>query len=164
MKNISIIAAVGKNQELGKDNKLLWHIKEDMEFFKEKTINKNVIMCIYTFYSLPKKLPNRKHIVLTHKDLKLDDDIIIMHNLKETLEYIKTKQKEFMIIGGAKIYQEFIDFADKMYLTHIKDTKEADTYFPKINEDEWNNFILSSFCEPLEYTHNKYVRKKNFKY
>ena len=86
---ITIIAAIGKNRELGKDNQLIWRIKEDMMFFKENTMGKPIVMGRKTFESLPKKLPNRKHIILTSKNLSLDEDIIVCHSLEEVLNWIK---------------------------------------------------------------------------
>ena len=84
---ITIIAAIGKNRELGKDNKLIWRIKEDMQFFKDNTIGKPIVMGRKTYESLPNKLPNRKHIILTSKNLSLDDDIIVLpgHDARTTI-------------------------------------------------------------------------------
>jgi dihydrofolate reductase len=151
MKNISMIAAIGKNNELGKDNDLIWHIKEDLQFFKEKTMHKPIVMGYKTLESLPKLLPGRKHIVLTRRDLKLDPEIIILHSKEELLEYAITHQEELMIIGGASIYNQMIDDADTMYLTEIDAEADADCYFPEIKENEWEKEVL---CE-----HNDHIPK-----
>ena len=87
MDNLSIVAAIGKNRELGKDNQLLWKIPEDLAFFKDLTWNKNIIMGRKTFYSLPKKLSKRKHIVIIKQNIKLDDDILVFHNINDLLNY-----------------------------------------------------------------------------
>ena len=108
MKNITMIAAVGKNLELGKDNDLIWHFKEDMKFFKENTINKPIVMGMKTLESLPHLLPKRTHIVLTRQNKKLDNGIIIVHSVDELLDYIKRYDDEVMIIGGASVYKEII--------------------------------------------------------
>ena len=97
MKNITMIAAVGKNLELGKDNDLIWHFKEDMKFFKENTINKPIVMGMKTLESLPHLLPKRTHIVLTRQNKKLDNGIIIVHSVDELLDYIKRYDDEVMI-------------------------------------------------------------------
>lgn len=164
MNNITIIAAIGENFELGLNNKLIWNIPKDLKFFKENTQNKPIVMGINTLKSLPKKLPNRKYIVLTHREIKLDDDIQIFHNLEDLLEFIKTLDNEVMIIGGASIYRQFIDYADKMLLTEIQSSSLADTYFPKFNMEEWDGSILEEHqYQDIKYRHVEYTRKKSKK-
>ena len=163
MKNIVIIAAIGPNNELGKDNDLIWKIPEDMKFFRESTINKPVVMGINTFRSLPKMLPNRKHIVLTHQTLKENDDLIVFDNLEELLEYLETIETDIMIIGGAKIYEEFLPHADIMLLTEIEKQNNdilADRYFPEFDREEWNSELLGEYSdENIKYKRFKYDRK-----
>ena len=110
MKNLSLIVAVGKNMEIGKDNKLLWHIPEDLKFFKEKTSGKTIIMGSNTFYSLPKLLPNRHHIVLTLDDYKFPDEVEVYYDFNTLLKALETRNEEMFIIGGAAIYSLFIDY------------------------------------------------------
>lgn len=162
MRNITIIAAIGKNNELGKNNKLIWHIKEDLQFFKEKTINKSIVMGINTFKSLPKILPQREHIILTHQDMETSSDILIFHDLNSLLEYINIMPEEFMIIGGASIYRQFINYANQMYLTAIEASdKMADTYFPNFVKDEWVCECLSEHEENnIQYKHLVYTRRE----
>ena len=88
MKNLSMIAAVGKNLELGKNNQLIWRFKEDMQFFKSQTINKPVVMGMNTLNSLPRLLPQRQHIVLTRKNISLPPEIIVVHSIDELLNYV----------------------------------------------------------------------------
>ena len=114
MNNLTIIAAVGKNNELGYKNKLIWKLKEDMKFFKDKTIVKPIVMWRKTLESLPKLLPNRTHIVLTHQDIEIPG-VIIIHNKEELFKLIK--DEEIMIIGGESIYKLFINDVDKILLT-----------------------------------------------
>lgn len=144
MDNLSIVAAIGKNRELGKDNQLLWKIPEDLAFFKDLTWNKNIIMGRKTFYSLPKKLSKRKHIVITKQNIKLDDDILVFHNINDLLNYCELVPEEFYVIGGASIYSALIDYVSKMYLTEINASSSADAYFPKFNENEWDKIVLTS--------------------
>ena len=162
MSNITIIAAIGKNNELGKNNKLIWHIKEDLQFFKEKTINKSIVMGFNTFKSLPKILPQRRHIILTHQDIEISSDILIFHDFVSLLEYMDVMPEEFMIIGGASIYRQFINYANKMYLTKIEASdKMADTYFPNFAKDEWLCECLSEHEENnIKYKHLVYTRRK----
>ena len=160
MNNITMIAAIGKNNELGKDNNLIWKLKEDMHFFKENTIGKPIVMGINTFNSLPKLLPHRKHIVLTHQNLKIDN-VLIYHDMNELLNYINSKNEEIMIIGGASIYKLFLDYANKLLLTEIDDEeKNADVYFPNFNKNEWNYNIIKEVEEDnIKYKHVRYLRK-----
>ncbi len=161
MKNITMIAAVGKNLELGKNNNLIWHIKEDLQFFKEQTMGKPIVMGRKTLESLPKLLPGRKHIVLTRQNIDLDERILVVHSKEELLDYIKSHKEEFMIIGGASIYKEMLPDADKLILTEIDaEDKDADAYFPSFNKEEWDRVELSSHTEATpHYKHLVYTRK-----
>ncbi len=161
MDNITLIAAIGKNKELGKNNELIWHIKEDLNFFKNQTINKNIVMGINTFYSLPKLLPQRKHIILTHQEVRVSSEVMIFHELEKLLEYIENNKNEFMIIGGASIYRQFLEYAKKMYITQIKATdRKADVYFPDFLENDWNvNCLYKGEENNIKYEHLVYTRK-----
>ena len=127
--NITLIAAVGKNLELGKDNTLIWSIPEDLKFFRDNTIGKTIVMGMNTLKSLPKLLPNRKHVVLTRKNVELDPSIVVVHSIDELLSYIESIDEEVMIIGGAQIYSQMIGYASKMLLTEIDDSRDADVIF-----------------------------------
>lgn len=158
---ITIIAAIGKNRELGKDNQLIWRIKEDMQFFKDNTIGKPIVMGRKTFESLPNKLPNRKHIILTSKNIPLDDDIIVCHSLEEVLDWINEYNDEVMIIGGAKVYEEFLPFTDRLLLTEINDSdQEADVFFPEITNDWEKTIIQSNYDNNPPYQHVEYIKTK----
>lgn len=161
MKNITMIAAIGKNNELGKDNSLIWHLKKDLLFFKEQTSNKPIVMGYKTLLSLPKLLPNRKHIVLTRHERSLAPSILVFHSKEEVLDYISNHIEEFMIIGGESIYKEFLEDADKMILTEIDDTcLDADSYFPYFDKNEWNSKIIKEEEENgISYKHLVYTRK-----
>ena len=163
MKNITMIAAIGKNNELGKNNDLIWKFKEDMQFFKEQTMGKPMAMGYKTFYSLRggKPLPGRKHIVLTSRNLEENPQIIIVRSLEELLKYIEEYKDEVMIIGGASIYKAMIEYADKLVLTEIDaEDKEADSFFPEFNKEEWNNELLNEHEENnIKYKHLVYKRK-----
>lgn len=145
---ISIIAAIGKNRELGKDNRLLWNIKEDMKRFKKLTEGHIVIMGRRTFESLPEKfrpLPNRVNIVITSQSdvtiflrSKKDSKVFLAQSLDEAIkkanDLVKSQNlpDEIFIIGGASIYKQAINLADKLYLTVIdKIYPEADVFFPE---------------------------------
>lgn len=162
MQNITIIAAIGKNNELGKNNNLIWHLKGDMKFFKEQTMGKPIVMGMRTLASLPRLLPGRKHIVLTTKNKKLDSEIVVVHSIDELLKYISECKEEVMIIGGAKVYSEMIKYADKLVLTEIDaEDKDADVYFPSFDKNEYNRVELSSNEDNgIKYKHLVYTKKR----
>ncbi len=155
---ISLIAAVGKNNELGKDNDLLWHIKDDLENFKNLTMGKYIVMGANTYYSLPKKLKGRKYIVLSKK-IKVIEQGMVFSSFEDLLNFIKLQKEEVMIIGGASIYSLFMPFCDKMYLTEIEDSKEADVYFPKFDKRKFQRKVLEEKeCGDLKYKFVVYER------
>lgn len=135
---LSIIVAKAKNNIIGKDNKLLWHLPEDLKRFKELTTGHTIIMGRKTFESLGKILPNRKHVVFTQNpDFKVDDENVqIVHSMLEIKEYIDNDEENF-VIGGAMIYSLLMPHVTKMYVTEINKDFEGDTFFPKINLDIW---------------------------
>lgn len=154
--NISIIAAVGKNLELGKANDLIWHFKEDMKFFKQTTIGNTVVMGRKTFESLPKPLADRQNIVITNNKHYTADGAEVVFSLDEALD--TCKNENVFIIGGGKIYKEFLPRASKLYLTEIKDTcDDADTYFPEFDKSAYNREVLASY---EKFDHVLYTKKK----
>ena len=120
---ISIIAAIGKNNELGKDNDLIWHIKGDLAHFKELTMHKKIVMGASTYKSLPKKLEGREYIILS-KSLSNIPDAVVYQNFDDLLAYLNTLDEEIMIIGGASIYKLFLPYAEVLYLTEIEEESE----------------------------------------
>lgn len=139
---ISLIVAATQNNAIGKDNKMLFHIKEDLLFFKNTTINKTIVMGRKTFESLQGVLPSRKHIVLTRdKEYKVENSqVYIKHSLDKVLDEIKTSNEEIFIIGGEEIYRQVLqkNLADRLYITRIaKTVEDADTYFPEIDEQKF---------------------------
>jgi dihydrofolate reductase len=160
MDNITLIAAVGKNGELGKDNTLIWHLKEDMKFFKENTMGKPIVMGMNTLKSLPRLLPGREHIVLTHQDVEIEG-VRIYHDINDALSYIESLPKEVMVIGGASIYKEFLQYANTMLLTEIDAEAKADVYFPTFDRTEWDREVISKITnEVVPYKHVRYNRIK----
>ena len=158
---LKMIAAVGKNNELGKDNNLIWPIKEDLKFFKNVTIGHTVIMGANTFYSLPKVLPNRTNIVLSQAKIDVPEEVILYNDVNEFLEDYKNKDEIVFVIGGGTIYRLFIDKVDEIYLTEIDaECNDATVYFPNFNKNEFNKEELSSHSEnDLNYKHVLYRRK-----
>lgn len=137
---ISLIAAVGKNYELGKDNKLIWHFKKDMEYFKEVTTGKTVVMGRKTYESIGRPLPNRRNIVITSRMLEGVETV-------KTVDEILDMHDDIFIIGGASIYEEFIKYADKIYLTLIDKEYDADTYFPTFDDNQFEKTVIKEETE-----------------
>lgn len=164
MKRLTLIAAIGRNYELGKNNGLIWYIPEDLKFFKENTIGKNIVMGMNTLKSLPKLLPNRRHIVLTRQDIDLGPQVVIVRSVEDLLKYLSLIDEEIMVIGGAQIYSLMMKYADKMLLTEIDKESNADVYFPLINYSEWDREVLSTHQhEDIRYSHVAYTRKRVLK-
>lgn len=131
---LTLIAAFNENYVIGKDNKLPWHISDDLKRFKKLTTGKTLVMGRKTFESLPGTLPNRKHIIITgNTNYTYDgDNVEIVHNIKDVLKY-KDSEDEVFIIGGGKVYAEFLPYCEKLYLTKVHSNQSGDTYFPKFD-------------------------------
>ena len=156
---ISIIAAIGKNNELGKNNNLIWHLPNDLKFFKETTMGKPILMGRKTLNSLPKLLPGRTHLVLSTSNLNIDG-VIQFTNIEDALDYIKNIDEVF-IIGGASIYKEFLSYADKLYLTEIDAVSEADVYFPTFDKTKYKRSVIKTNEDNgIKYEHVLYERLK----
>lgn len=132
-----MIAAAAENNAIGKDNDLLWHLPDDFKRFKKLTTGHKIIMGRKTFESFPKPLPNRVHIIITRdKNYKVEfPDCIVVHSLEAALE--QAKNEDCFVIGGGEIYKQSEAFCNKIELTRVHATFEADTYFPEINTDTW---------------------------
>lgn len=164
---IKIIAAVGKNNELGKNNDLIWHLPGDLRFFKRQTEGKTVAMGRNTFNSLPKKLPNRQHIVLTDVDKFNKDtrDVQVFFNVNEFVRQclLKSEEDDLYIIGGASIYKIFVGFADEIYLTEIDAQSSADVYFPEFDKSKFDKEILGNGEDGgINYQFVRYYNRKQY--
>lgn len=162
---LSIIVAVSENNVIGKDNKLLWHIPEDLKRFKKLTTGKTIIMGRKTFESLGKLLPERKHIVLSrdpNHELLENKEITIVEDISKLTEYINSEEEVF-IIGGAIIYRLLMPYVNKMYVTRIHKIFEGDAFFPVIKEEEWVEKEkikgLNDEKNPYNYDFITYIKK-----
>ena len=133
---IVMIAAIGKNRELGKDNHLLWHLPNDLKRFKKVTKGHSVIMGRKTYESLGGALPKRQNIVITTNPEYKAENCVVVNSLQEALQYTKNEQKVF-ILGGAQIYRQAIHLADMLDITHVDASLEADVFFPEIDTNTW---------------------------
>ena len=133
---IILIAAVSKNNEIGKNNQLLWHLPDDFKRFKTLTTGHYIIMGRKTFESFPKPLPNRTHIIISRQKNYAVENCIVVSSLEEAIK-VCPKNEDIYIIGGGEIYKQSIDFADKLEITVVDHDFEADTFFPEIDENKW---------------------------
>ena len=134
---ITLIVAMGKNREIGKENQLLWHLPKDLKHFKELTSGHPIIMGRKTYESIGKPLPNRTNIVISRKNDWFEEGILIVGSIKEAVKFAKKIDEEVFVIGGGNIYEQTIDLADKLEVTLVDAVLDADTFFPKINEKIW---------------------------
>ena len=155
---ISMIASVGKNRELGKNNDLIWHFKEDMKYFKDTTMNHTIVMGYNTYKSLPGNLPGRHIIVVTSRSL---DGVDTVNNIDVIIDKYIDSDEEIFICGGASIYSQFLPYANKLYLTEIDASDEnADTFFPMFNKGEWERkFIQEAEQKNIKIKMYLYERK-----
>lgn len=146
---ISLIAAMGKNRVIGKNNKLPWHIPEDLSWFKTQTINKTILMGRKTYESLGKPLKNRNNLILTRNTNYIADKNITVYN---DIKTILDENKELIVIGGQEIYELFLPYTNKIYLTIIESEFDGDAFFPQLIENDW------------KYTYTKNGNDNTFKY
>lgn len=165
MNTRSIIVAMDENRAIGKDGRLLWHLPNDMKFFKETTSGHTVIMGRKTYESLPKgALPNRKNIVISSNHAIQYDRCIICHTLQQALTLTNTEDEVF-IIGGGSIYEQALPLADKLYLTVVHHVfNDATVFFPEINGSQWQETAKTEYGQdeknPYPHTMLTYVRRK----
>ncbi len=135
---LSIVVAKAKNNIIGKNNEIVWHLPEDLKHFRELTTGHTVIMGRKTYESLGKPLPNRKHIIFSQNpDLKINEENVqVVHSLLEIQDLIEGEEEAF-VIGGAMIYNFLMPYVKKMYVTEIKKDFDGDTFFPVIDNKIW---------------------------
>lgn len=134
---ISIIVAIAENNAIGKNNDLLWHLPKDLKRFKKLTSGHSILMGRKTFESIGKPLPNRHSVVITTNKEYKPEGVTVVHSMQEALETVKHEQEVF-IIGGGKIYQTALPLANRLYLTIVHHSFEADTFFPQIEMTNWD--------------------------
>ncbi len=160
---LSIIVAKSRNNVIGKDNQLIWHLPEDLKRFKTITTGKTIIMGRKTFESLGRVLPNRKHVVLTKNlDFVVNNEMVeVVHDLNDLNKYINS-QEECFVIGGGIIYSMLMPYANKIYATVINEEFDGDTYFPIIDEKTWKiqkrEKGIKNEKNPYDYEYIDYIR------
>ncbi|MBQ9229234.1 MAG: dihydrofolate reductase [Eubacterium sp.] len=158
--SLSLIAAIGKNNELGRGNDLIWHFREDMQFFKATTTGHTVIMGRKTFESLPKALPNRRNIVITADSAYCAAGAETADSVEAALAL--AGEGEAFVIGGGRVYRELLPLCDKLYLTEIDAAcADADTFFPAFDRSLYHREQLSDFTvDGVHFAHYLYRKNK----
>ncbi|MEN7546731.1 dihydrofolate reductase [Rapidithrix thailandica] len=163
---ISIIVAKAQNNIIGNNNQLLWHLPNDLKFFKKTTSGHAIIMGRKTFESIGRPLPNRTNIIITRQTSYQPEGCIVKHSLKEAIEYAteQVQEENLFIIGGGTIYREALPLADKLYITEVHETFDGDTTFPALDTHEWQELSREDYPEDTknQYPHSiiSYQRKK----
>jgi dihydrofolate reductase len=157
-----MIAAVAENNALGKDNELVWHLPNDFKRFKELTTGHYIIMGRKTFESFPKPLPNRTHVVITRQKEYSPEGCIVVNSIENAIK-LCPKDAPVFIIGGGEIYQQGLEYTDKIEITKVHAHFDADTFFPEIDLSNWE-LVTSKFNEKDEkhlfsFTYQTYLRK-----
>src|ERR1700761_4152213 len=133
---VSIVVAISENHAIGKDNKLLWYLPRDLKHFKEITSGHTVIMGRKTYDSVGKPLPNRRNIIITRQQIEIAGCEVV-NSVEHALALCKDEAEVF-IVGGAEIYKQAMHLTDRIYLTIVHKTFDADTFFPEIDYEEWH--------------------------
>ena len=141
---LSIIAAMDKNRVIGKDGNLPWHISSDLKNFKKITMGKPILMGRKTHESIGRALPGRENIILTEKRNYSAEGCIVKNNLDEVLSNFK-KVSELIVMGGATLYEQTLDKAEKLYITEVRACIEGDIFFPEYDPDQWVEISRNSF-------------------
>ncbi len=161
--NLTMIVAAGENNEIGKNNDLIWHLRDDLKRFKALTSGHHIIMGRKTFESFPKPLPNRTHIVISRQlDYQVPEGVLVVNNLEDALALAKNDAQPF-IIGGGEIYKLAMPYASKIELTRVHSNFDADTFFPEIDMTQWketaNTFHKKDENHEYEFSFLTFERK-----
>ncbi|PXW91766.1 dihydrofolate reductase [Streptohalobacillus salinus] len=161
---IAMIAAHGKDFVIGKDNWMPWSLPLDLQFFKEMTLNKTIVMGRKTFESFNGPLPKRDHIIVTRNQDYQAEGCRVEHDVDRLIEELKRRDDEVMIIGGGEIYQRFLPAADRLYITYIDHAFNGDTYFPDYRHASFTETArekgLKNAANPYDYYFIQYDRNE----
>lgn len=135
---ITAVVAMGQKNEIGAENQMLWHLPNDLKHFKEITIGHPVIMGRKTYESIGKALPNRTNIVISRRKDWFEEGILIVGSVKEALKFARKIDENIFILGGGNIYQQTMEFTDRLEVTLVDASLKADTFFPEIDPKIWH--------------------------
>lgn len=157
MQSLYMIACISKDRGLGRADQLLWHIPEDMQFFRQTTLHSTVVMGRKTYASIGHPLPDRHNVVLSRQTI---DGVPTYHSKTELDAFLATVPGPKFIIGGSSLYQMYLPIAEKLYLTEIDGTQPADVYFPKFNPNDYSRKVLQTGeHDGIQYQIVEYTKK-----
>lgn len=149
---ISMIVATGRNNEIGRNNELMWHLPEDFRWFVKQTKHKTIVMGRNTMNSLGKPLKNRRNIVLSSKNTNIIEGFEYWINLESVIAILQGQEEELMIIGGAQLYRYALEYADRLYITRVDAVfDDADTFFPVLDSVQWE--LIFNEAHEIDETH-----------
>lgn len=152
---LSMIAAMGKNRVIGKDNDMPWHLPADLQHFKKTTLGSPIIMGRKTYDSIGRPLPGRLNIILSRNTNLQIEGCSVVNSLDDALVLAQqTHVNEVFITGGAHLYDKFLDKADRLYLTLIDEAFEGDTFFPDYTQISWNEIAKEDHLADEKNAHN----------
>jgi dihydrofolate reductase len=161
---ISFIVAMDELKAIGKNNNLPWHLPEDLKFFKKVTMGHPIAMGRKTHESIGRPLPGRENIIITRNPNFQSEGCTVFHSVADFVAYCSQSEEEIFVIGGAEIFKETFEFADRLYITNILHEFEGDTFFPKFDETKWELKSLTKGTKdeknPYDYEFCLYERKK----
>lgn len=135
---ISLIVAMDKNNVIGFNNEMPWHLPNDLRFFKEKTTGHTIVMGRKTFESIGRVLPNRKSVVLTKSEVNLPEEVEVIQDIQTVVDMAnETPDEELFVIGGGNIFKQILPYADRLYVTVIEEAFQGDVFFPEISATDW---------------------------
>jgi len=150
---VVLIAAIARNNAIGKNNQLLWHLPDDFKYFKTQTTGHYIIMGRKTFESFPKPLPNRMHVIITRqKEYHVPENCLVVHTVDEAFQLCKEQaQRKVYVIGGAQIYEQTMKMATALEITHVDTELEGDAFFPTIDSSQWQKQMVAA--HPIDEKH-----------
>lgn len=158
---ISMIVAIAENRAIGKDNKLLWNLPADLQYFKRMTMGKPILMGRKTYESIGRPLPGRVNVVLSSDTNYSPEGVTVVHSIADALS-VAAEFEEIVIIGGASFYQQMLPLTERLYITQVHQAFEADTFFPEINDLEWDKLTeephQADDKNAIDYTFESYQR------
>ena len=161
---IHVIAAIAENNAIGKDNQLLWHIKDDLQLFKKTTLNHVIIMGRKSYESIGRPLPKRTNVVVTRKRDYQPEGLLVFNSLNNAFAHFEKLGEDVFVIGGGEIYRQSVDDAHELHISHVDTSVEdADTFFPKVKWAEWQEEESEAYEASPEndfgFTYRRYSRK-----
>ncbi|MFE4813864.1 dihydrofolate reductase [Peribacillus simplex] len=159
---ISLIVAMDQNRVIGKNNELPWHLPADLQYFKKVTMGHPIVMGRKTFESIGRVLPGRENVIVTRNQDYKAEGCVVLHDIEQIKTFADSRDEEVFVIGGAEIFKEILPVTDRLYITEIHETFEGDTFFPVIDENQWDKVSSNpgSIDEKNRYAHDFIILQK----